>query len=152
MAQAFFKNPANEKNIEVIEGAFLWTILLGPLFFVIKGVWVHALVSLVLAIVTFGISWFIYPLASHNILRSHYLNRGWIEISELEAPDNLTAKKVGFFEMGWADKGIVISLAVTVILLFEAHWLLAILWLVISMFLLFRFGGEPKECLPEVRK
>ena len=147
MEKVFFKNPANEKNIEVIEGAFLWTILLGPLFFVIKGVWVHALISLVLALVTFGISWFMYPFTSHNILRSHYLNRGWIEISELEAPDNLKAKNSSGWGQSWADKGLVISLAVTVILLFEAHWLVAILWFVITMFLLFRFGPgeEPEE-------
>lgn len=36
--------------------------------------------ALVLAILTCGISWLIYPFSAPGILRKHYLQKGWIPV------------------------------------------------------------------------
>ena len=77
-----FKNPSNDYIEEASSLAWLWALLFGPLYFAIKGVWPHALGSLVLAIVTFGISHFIYFFFANSIMRESYLKKGWIKISE----------------------------------------------------------------------
>ena len=73
-----FKNPSNDYVEEAPSLAWLWALLFGPLYFAIKGVWPHALGSLVLAIVTFGISHFIYFFFANSIIRKSYLKKGWI--------------------------------------------------------------------------
>ncbi|TLS78352.1 hypothetical protein FE236_00955 [Mariprofundus erugo] len=75
-----FKNPANGHNETIPQLAWLWTLLLGIIYFGVKGVWTHVFVGLFLAIVTAGISWFIYPFFAKKILRNHYLKKGWIEV------------------------------------------------------------------------
>lgn len=74
-----FKNPAND-YVETVSGAWFWVLLFGVIYFAVKGVWTHALVSLILAICTAGISWLLYPFFASSIMRTHYLRRGWIEI------------------------------------------------------------------------
>ena len=54
--------------------------MFGGLYFVVKGVWTHALASLVLSIVTFGLCWFIYPFFAGEIMKKHYLTKGWLEV------------------------------------------------------------------------
>lgn len=60
-----------------IEQAWLWTLLFGVVYFAIKGIWTHAIVALLLAGVTFGISWLIYPFFAKQIVRNHLLASGW---------------------------------------------------------------------------
>src|SRR5690349_7130969 len=67
-----FRNPSNGYEEKVGE-AWLWSLLLGPIYFAAKGIWFHAVLSLLLAIVTSGISWFIYPFFANWIVRKHYL-------------------------------------------------------------------------------
>ena len=55
-----FRNPSNGYE-ENVGQAWLWCLLLGPIYFAAKGIWLHAAASLLLAIGTGGISWFIYP-------------------------------------------------------------------------------------------
>jgi len=55
-----------------------WTFIFGIFYFAYKGVWTHFAISLILAILTAGISWLIYPFFTHSILKSHYLQKGWI--------------------------------------------------------------------------
>ena len=55
-----FRNPSNGYEENVGE-AWLWCLLAGPIYFAAKGIWLHAATSLLLAIGTSGISWFIYP-------------------------------------------------------------------------------------------
>lgn len=40
----------------------------------------HAGVSGVLALVTAGIAWLIYPSFARGIMRTHYLRKGWEEV------------------------------------------------------------------------
>jgi hypothetical protein len=76
-----FQNPENG-YIEEISDAPLWVFLLGFFYFAVKGVWNHAVASLLAALCTFGLSWLVYPFFANQIMRTHYLRKGWILISE----------------------------------------------------------------------
>jgi hypothetical protein len=75
-----FRNPANGYEVEV-SNAGLWCFLFGFFYFAVKGVWTHAVAALVLAIVTFGLSWFIYPLFAQQIVETNYLRKGWARVA-----------------------------------------------------------------------
>lgn len=77
-----FKNPQNGYIEELPALAWLWTLLFGAIYFAVRGVWTHAIVGLILAIFTYGISWLIYPFFAKNIIATHYLKTGWV-IEEL---------------------------------------------------------------------
>ena len=74
-----FKNPSNGYIEEVSSGVWLWVLLFGTIYFVVKGVWTHALVSLIFGLLTVGISWLIYPFFASG-MRRYYLKKGWIEV------------------------------------------------------------------------
>lgn len=75
-----FKNAMNG-HIEVVPNrAWLWVLLFGGLYFLVKGVWTHAAVSFVAAFFTFGASWLVYPFFAKRIMTSHYLRNGWIPV------------------------------------------------------------------------
>ena len=72
-----FKNPENG-NIETITRKdFYWCLLFGFLYFIKKRIWFHAIVSLLLASLTYGLSLLIYPFFVKSILQKEYLKRGW---------------------------------------------------------------------------
>lgn len=75
-----FKNQSNG-YIEEISAAWFWVLLFGAIYFAVKGVWNHAAASLILAILTFGVSWLIYPFFASSVMRTHYLRRGWVEVT-----------------------------------------------------------------------
>jgi hypothetical protein len=56
--------------------------LFGCVYFAVKGVWTHAIAALLLALATAGISWLVYPFFATEILRTHYLRHGWLELSD----------------------------------------------------------------------
>ena len=73
-----FKNPSNGYLERIPRLAPLWVLLFGPFYFALKGVWNHAVFSLILAIVTFGLCWLAYPFFAKTILKNNYLRNGWI--------------------------------------------------------------------------
>ncbi len=77
-----FRHPLNG-HIESGGGllTFIWCLLFGPLFFAVRGIWGHAVVSLVLAISTAGLSWLIYPFFAPLIIERHYLRAGWSKVA-----------------------------------------------------------------------
>jgi len=75
-----FKNPSNGYIEEVSRDAWLWVLLFGCVYFAIKGVWTHAIAGFLLAICTCGTSWLIYPLFAADIMKRHYLRKGWVQI------------------------------------------------------------------------
>jgi hypothetical protein len=79
-----FMNPRNGYK-ERVAGklSWLWLLLFGPIFLAIKGVWGHVVGGIILAFVTFGISWFIYPFFTYSILKKSYLRKGWVEVDKL---------------------------------------------------------------------
>ena len=76
-----FKNPLNG-YVEEVSSVWLWVLLFGTIYFAVKGVWTHALVSFVFALLTAGISWLIYPFFASGIMRKYYLKKGWVEVTD----------------------------------------------------------------------
>lgn len=78
---ARFQNPANgyveHSNSPV---SWLWVLLFGPFYFIARGIWTHAIISLVAAIVTVGLSWLVYPFAVYAITNNHYRRQGWVQL------------------------------------------------------------------------
>lgn len=74
-----FKNPANGHVTET-NMAWLWVLLMGPFYFLFKGIWTHALGGLALNLLFPGLAWLIYPFFANQIVRNWYHKRGWIEL------------------------------------------------------------------------
>ena len=83
-----FRNPQNDHVETVTTGlSWLWCFAWTPIYYAVKGIWTHAIASLVLAIVigslTAGIgSWLVfivYAVMNKGIVRAAYLRKGWIE-------------------------------------------------------------------------
>jgi len=74
-----FKNPVNGYE-EELSMPGLWVFCFGFFYFAVKGVWTHAIASFILAVCTFGLSWFIYPFFAGGIMRKYYLRQGWSEV------------------------------------------------------------------------
>lgn len=73
---AVYCNPMNGRRERV--GNPFWGVLFGGSFyFAIKGVWTHAVVSFILAVITFGFSWLVYPFFARSIMETHYERSGW---------------------------------------------------------------------------
>lgn len=72
-----FRNPANG-YVEEVSAPGLWVFLWAPIYFAVKGVWGHAAVSVLLFPLI--IPWLIYPFFARNIMRTHYLRKGWEEV------------------------------------------------------------------------
>ena len=76
-----FRNPLNSYE-EKSSFPWLWCLCFGSLYFAFKGIWTHAVISLVLVKLTHGVSWFIYPFFAPSIVRKHYLRRGWDNVQK----------------------------------------------------------------------
>ena len=76
-----FKNPLNDyMEYSASSLSWLWLLLLGPLYWVVRGVWPHAVAHLVLIFCTSGVSHFVYPFFTYSILRNFYLKKGWVQV------------------------------------------------------------------------
>lgn len=76
-----FANPHNgyvEKSFS--SASWLWVLLIGPLYWVARGVWRHAVLHFVLISMTFGLVNLVYPFFAYRILDSHYRKSGWKEV------------------------------------------------------------------------
>lgn len=74
-----FINPTKNYQEEA-NSPFLYCLLFGFFYFAYKEVWSHAAISLGAAIVTGGISWFIYPFFAKEAVRKNYLKNGWTQV------------------------------------------------------------------------
>jgi hypothetical protein len=74
-----FRNPTNGYT-EAVGTPWLWCLLFGCLYFAVKGIWTHAVAALAAALLTFGLSWLIYPFFARAIVEKHYLRSGWIPV------------------------------------------------------------------------
>lgn len=74
-----FENQQNGYR-EAVSSPFLWCLVFGVFYFAVKGIWRHAFIGTVAAILTVGISWLIYPFFARSITRNAYLRKGWVQI------------------------------------------------------------------------
>ncbi len=81
----YYRNPVNGyEECGVTNLSPVWAFLFGSFYWIFRGVWHHALLSFLLALMTMLISHFIYPFFTHKIMRSHYARQGWIEINDFD--------------------------------------------------------------------
>ena len=92
-----FENPANG-CVEDIKRSAIYTLLFGFMYFVVRGVWTHAIAALVLAILTLGLSWLVYPLFAKRIMRTHYLQLGWVPIENDPSPIDRFVPRASSYE------------------------------------------------------
>lgn len=75
-----FKHP-NSDYTETVLAPFFFCLLFGPLYFIVKGCWRHAIIYTLIACTVIGLAiWLIYPFFARDIVRTHYLREGWTEI------------------------------------------------------------------------
>lgn len=74
-----FQNPQNN-IVEESSAPWLWTFCFGCLYFALKGIWTHFAIGLILAFMTGGFSWLVYPFFANGIVRKHYQDKGWVEV------------------------------------------------------------------------
>jgi hypothetical protein len=75
----------------------LWSFIFGAFYFIFKGIWIHAVIYVLLAIATGGIGlilvWVIYPFFANSIVENHYLKNGWIEKSKYQKSNSVNKAK-----------------------------------------------------------
>ena len=77
-----FKNPKSGEAIDLYEPLWIVVLLLGAIYLLFKKLWICAVISLVCAIFTVGISWFFFPLISRPLIRWELKQRGWLDTSD----------------------------------------------------------------------
>lgn len=79
MAKTFL-NPANNYTEKTDGFIFLWYLLFGPLYFLYKGMYGWAVISLISAVFTYGFSHFFLCFFAPMLVDGHYRKSGWIEV------------------------------------------------------------------------
>lgn len=74
-----FENHAGIK--EDCSAPWLWCFLFGSLYFLFKGIWTHAIIYFIVAMLTGGVSMFIYPFFANAAVEHHYTHKGWKRLS-----------------------------------------------------------------------
>ena len=82
MARLRFKNPSNG-YVEEVPHPGLWCLIFGCFYLGYKGAWGPAVIAFLLACVTFGLSWLIFPFFAKGLIRTVYLRKGWIEVQQI---------------------------------------------------------------------
>jgi len=80
VVQMRFRNLTNGYT-EESRLCWLWCLIFGGFYFAYKGLWTHFFIGIFLAMFTCGLSWLIYPFFASTIVRTGYLRKGWVEIS-----------------------------------------------------------------------
>jgi|SRR6185369_8730749 len=76
-----FRNPSNG-YVESISRPFLWCLLFGCCYLAYKGAWMAAVLAFILAVMTAGISWLLFPFFAHQLIIKSYLQRGWQPVGD----------------------------------------------------------------------
>ena len=92
MATWKFKNPANGYTEEVDTIiSFVGGLLLGPIYFVIKGAWAAAFIASIIGaalgvsmvgIIALPFLWLACGFMGPGIVKNNYLKRGWVDITD----------------------------------------------------------------------
>ena len=86
----WFRNPRTDTVVRVATRlSWLWAFLWAPVYYAIKGIWLHAAASLVLGwglgVVAFWpaalVVGLVYAVKNTEIVRKYYNDRGWVYIS-----------------------------------------------------------------------
>lgn len=78
-----FRNVINGHTVKFNRWVeFITCLVFGTLYFLYRGHYGHALISLILAVLTSGFSWLIYPFFVEKINEAAYLNKGWVKVED----------------------------------------------------------------------
>ena len=78
-------HPINGAPEDTWEG-FSWPCMfLGFIWYIYKGMWGWALIALILAMLTFGVSWLFFPFHANDQYTNSLLKRGYLNKSQWEA-------------------------------------------------------------------
>ena len=84
-------HPVNGATENTWEG-FSWPCLfLGFIWYIYKGMWGWALIALILAMFTFGISWIFFPFHANDQYTNSLLKRGYLNRTQWEAMNKSTS-------------------------------------------------------------
>lgn len=80
-----FRHPTNN-YVEEVRHPGLWCLLFGCFYLVYKGAWIAGIMAALLAFLTFGFSWLIFPFFAQGLVQRSYLQRGWIPVETVQRP------------------------------------------------------------------
>ena len=87
-------HPLNRYAEPIFRG-FSWPcFFFGFLWFAVKGMWGWAIVGLILAFSTFGLSWFVFPFLANEMYTKSLLKQGYLGEERVAAPANAPAARV----------------------------------------------------------
>lgn len=98
-------HPSNGAPVEIWEG-FSWPCLfLGFIWYVFKGLWGWALIALILALSTFGLSWLVFPFFANGQHAKALMERGYLtEVQWQERQQPKTPRSVAQPAASLADE------------------------------------------------
>ncbi|MBI4470947.1 MAG: SHOCT domain-containing protein [Acidobacteria bacterium] len=70
-------HPATKERVEIFRG-FSWPCLFAGCFWYAKGMWGMGILAFLLAFVTFGLSWLVFPFIANDQYRRTLLNEGYV--------------------------------------------------------------------------
>lgn len=73
-----FRQPKSGNTADIYDPVWVPALIFGTVYFLYKQLWLNAIISLIAAIATVGLSWFVYPFFSHMLVRWEYRQRGWL--------------------------------------------------------------------------
>ena len=100
-----FENPANGHREVISDVAWLWVVLFGPIYLLVKGLVLHVVVWLAVSFFALGIigppgffviaiMQIVYAILVESMLRTRYLRKGWVvpgskpRVSVAKPPDD----------------------------------------------------------------
>lgn len=78
MTARYFTNPSNRYYEKTDNWLFLWYLLFGSFYLLYKGAWVWAVITLIAAACTYGISHFFFVFIARWMVENNYQKKGWI--------------------------------------------------------------------------
>jgi hypothetical protein len=91
--QTILRNPITGATITLKKWpTFWWTVIFGCFYLAYREVWLHAAIALVLALLTSGFSWLIYPFFAYRLVVDSYRRKGWI-VSPPSLPANVSVQQ-----------------------------------------------------------
>lgn len=77
-------HPGNRKSVDIYKG-FSWPCLfLGPIWFIIKGLWLWAILSIILTLITFGLSFLAFPFLANGLYVKKLRSQGYLSEEEIK--------------------------------------------------------------------
>lgn len=72
----YYRDPHTGK-VYTNNGACLWTLLFGGFYFLYKGMWKAAFLSLILSALSYGLAWPVIAFVSNVLVENFYLGKGY---------------------------------------------------------------------------